>query len=94
MTLLNSADFYHEQVVPQLSMSYEELQYDIVKEALENSGGQSKKNKDHLKIKRLDDLIFVQDELILKLQKEVIDLRKLVKDKRRSQPSYKMASLQ
>jgi len=31
LTLFNSVVFYHEQVVAELSLSYEELQYDIVK---------------------------------------------------------------
>jgi len=46
-TLFISADIYHDQVVVELSMSYEELQYDIVKEALEDGVGQSKENKKH-----------------------------------------------
>jgi len=74
-TLFISVDFYHHQVVVELSVSYEELQYDIVKKALEDGIGKSKQNKkhhynvykDHLEIKQLDDIILEQEELIIKL---------------------------
>jgi len=39
------ANFYHEQVVVELLVSNEELEYDIVKEALEGGGGKSNENK-------------------------------------------------
>jgi len=62
-------------MIDEFSMSYEELQYDIVKEALEDGFGQSKQNrkdrhhvqKYHLEIKQLDDIIKEQGELIMKL---------------------------
>jgi len=44
-TLFISADFYHDQVVAELSMSNEELQFDIVKKALEDDIVESKQNK-------------------------------------------------
>jgi len=38
-------NFYHEQVVVELTVSNEELEYDIVKEALQGGAGQPKENK-------------------------------------------------
>jgi len=49
-------------------------------------------HKDRPKIKQLDDIIQHQEELIIKLQKELIELRKLVEEKRTSQSLYDMAS--
>jgi len=69
------ADFYHEQVVAELVVSNEELEYDIVKEALQGGVGQPKENnKDHhqghndrLDIIKLGDIILVQEDTIKEL---------------------------
>jgi len=46
-TLFISVDLYHDQVVVELSVSNEELQFDIVKEVVEDGIGQSKQNQKH-----------------------------------------------
>jgi len=49
LALINKAN----QWVVELSMSYEELQYDIVKEVVQDGCGQSKENeKDHHHVKK------------------------------------------
>jgi len=92
LALINKVVFYHDQWVAELSKPYEELQYDIVKDGC----GQSKENeKDHHHVKkdrpeiaRLDEIIKEQEKQLRKLQREVIKLRKMVEDKRKSQLSY------
>jgi len=93
-TLFISVDLYHDHVVVELSVSKEELQFDIVKEALEDGIHQSKQNKkyhhhvqkDRPEIKQLDDMIQDQEKLIIKLQKEVIELRNQPHEQPQHQP--------
>jgi len=67
------ANFYHEQVVAELLVSNEELEYDIVKEALEGGGGKPNENKkkdhhhvhkDRLDLLKLRHIILVQEDNI------------------------------
>jgi len=81
-------------------VSNEELGYDIVKEAIERGGGKPNANKkDHHHVQKdgadllkLHHIIEVQEDNIRELQREIIELTKLVDDKRKSETSNDMAS--
>ena len=82
-------------------MSNEELGYDIVKESVERGGGKPNENKkDHHHVQKdgadllkLLHIIQVQEDNIRKLQREIIELTKLVDDKRKSETSNDIAPL-
>jgi len=80
-------------------VSNEELGYDIVKEAVERGGGKLNENKkDHHHVQKdgadllkLRHIIQVQEDNIRELQREIIELTKLVDDIRKSKTSNDMA---
>jgi len=76
-----------------------EFEYDIVKEAVEGGGGKPNENKkdhhhvqkDRVDLLKLRHIIQVQEDSIRELQREIIELRKLVDDKQISETSNDMA---
>jgi len=80
-------------------VSNEELGYDIVKEAIEGAAGKPNENKkDHHHVQKdgadllkLRHIIQVQEDNIRELQREIIELRKLVDNKRISETSNDIA---
>jgi len=86
-------------VVAELEMSNEELEYDIVKEVVQNGSGKPSENKedhhhvhkDRADLLKLRHIIQVQEDSIRELEREIIELKKLVHDKRISETSNDMA---
>ena len=86
-------------MVAELAMSNEELEYDIVKEAVQGGGGKPNENKedhhhmhkDRADLSKLRHIIQVQEDSIRELEREIIEIKKLVHDKRILETSNDMA---